>query len=112
MHARAELATEVRPVATIGYARISMRSQNEDSQLDELIAAGCDPEHLFVDRGVSGKLAKRPQWDSCLAYLREGDTLVITRFSRAMRSIRDLLNVAADLRDRGIGLRVLKQDID
>lgn len=94
----------------IGYARVSTHSQKEDSQLDELAAAGCDK--VFVDKGVSGKLARRPQWDLCLSYLREGDVLVITRLSRAMRSLKDLLEVVASLRERGIGLVVLKQDID
>ena len=54
----------------------------------------------------------RPQWDACLAYLRPGDTLVITRLSRAMRSLKDMLVVAADLNERGIQLKVLKQAID
>jgi DNA invertase Pin-like site-specific DNA recombinase len=99
-------------VARIGYARISTRTQNDDSQIDELLAAGCDPDHLFTDRGVSGKLDKRPGWDACLAYLREGDVLVITRLSRAMRSLKQLLAVADTLRERGIGLKVLKQPID
>ena len=96
----------------IGYARISTRTQNDDSQIDELLAAGCDPDHLFTDRGVSGKLTKRPELDACLAYLREGDVLVITRLSRAMRSLRHLLDLAHELQDRGIDLVVLKQGID
>jgi DNA invertase Pin-like site-specific DNA recombinase len=94
----------------IGYARVSVRSQNDDSQVDELTAAGC--ERIFIDHGVSGKLATRPELDACLAYLRKGDVLVITRLSRAMRSLRNLLEVADQLRERGIGLKVLKQDID
>lgn len=99
-------------MAKIGYARVSTRSQKDDSQVDELLAAGCDPDHLFVDHGVSGRKAARPQWDACLAYLRSGDTLVITRLSRAMRSLHELLNVAAQLKERGIELAVLKQGID
>jgi DNA invertase Pin-like site-specific DNA recombinase len=99
-------------VTLIGYARVSTRDQNNDSQVDELIAAGCDPGRLFIDHGVSGKYASRPELDACLRYLREGDVLVITRLSRAMRSLKDLLGVADDLKARGIGLRVLKQDID
>jgi DNA invertase Pin-like site-specific DNA recombinase len=106
-------------MGNIGYARVSTHSQNEDSQVDELRAAGC--EKIFTDHGVSGKLARRPQWDACLGYLREGDTLVITRLSRAMRSLHQLLDVvngtrardyADGLKARGIGLKVLKQDID
>jgi DNA invertase Pin-like site-specific DNA recombinase len=99
-------------VTLIGYARVSTEGQKDDSQVDELLAAGCDPDNLFIDHGVSGKLASRPQLDACLKYLRKGDTLVITRLSRAMRSIRDLLNIAHDLKERGIDLKVLKQNID
>src|ERR1022692_514633 len=97
-------------MSLIGYARVSMRTQNDDSQLDDLKAAGC--EKVFTDHGVSGKLAKRPQLDECLAYLRGGDTLVISRLSRAMRSLHHLIDMAATLRDRGIGLKVLHPDMD
>jgi DNA invertase Pin-like site-specific DNA recombinase len=93
----------------IGYARVSTRDQHEESQLDLLEAAGC--ERIFMDK-ASGKLASRPQWDECLAYLRKGDTLVITRLSRAARSVRNLTEVAAHLADRGIDLLVLQQHID
>jgi DNA invertase Pin-like site-specific DNA recombinase len=96
----------------IGYGRVSTRDQNPDSQRDALLLAGCDPEHLFIDHGVTGKLAKRPQWDACLNYLRSGDVLVITRLSRAARSLRNLLDVVDQLRERGIDLVVLKQQID
>jgi len=97
-------------VAKIGYARVSTRAQNGDSQIDELEAYGCDK--IFTDKGVSGKLAARPQLDAALDYLRPGDVLVITRLSRAMRSLRHLLDLAATLEERDIGLVVLKQSID
>jgi DNA invertase Pin-like site-specific DNA recombinase len=61
---------------------------------------------------VSGKHAARPELDKCLAYLREGDVLVITRLSRAGRSLKQLIELAEDLRSRGVGLVVLKQQID
>jgi Enterobacteriaceae phage serine recombinase len=94
----------------VGYARVSTRSQNDDSQVADLTAAGCS--RIFIDHGVSGKLASRPELDKAVAYLRPGDTLVITRLSRAMRSLRHLLNIAHDLKERGIELKVLRQDID
>ncbi len=96
-------------MARIGYARVSTHGQNGDSQVDELNAYGVDK--LFIDK-ASGKLAKRPELDKCLAYLREGDVLVITRLSRAMRSLKHLLTLADELRERGIDLVVLKQGID
>ena len=96
-------------MAKIGYARVSTRSQKDDSQVDDLTAYGCDK--IFTDT-VSGKLAARPELDKALAYLREGDVLVITRLSRAMRSLKHLLALADELRERGVGLVVLKQQID
>jgi DNA invertase Pin-like site-specific DNA recombinase len=96
-------------MAKIGYARVSIRGQNTDSQLNELAAYGC--EKIFTDK-VTGKLAERPELDKALAYLREGDVFVITRLSRAMRSLKHLVHLAEELRARGVGLVVLKQQID
>ena len=98
-----------RVMARIGYARVSTRSQNDDSQVDDLTAYGCDK--IFTDT-ASGKHAARPELDRALAYLREGDIFVITRLSRAMRSLKHLLALADELRERGVGLVVLKQQID
>ena len=98
-----------RVMAKIGYARVSTRSRKDDSQVDELTAYGCDK--IFTDT-ASGKHAARPELDSALAYLREGDVFVITRLSRAMRSLKHLLALADELRGRGVGLVVLKQQID
>ncbi len=88
---------------------MSTHSQKEDSQVDELTAYGCDK--IFTDK-VTGKLAERPELDKALAYLREGDVLVITRLSRAMRSLKHMIQLAEDLDARGVGLVVLKQAID
>jgi DNA invertase Pin-like site-specific DNA recombinase len=93
----------------VGYARVSTHSQNEDSQVDELKAAGC--KRVFTDK-ASGKLASRPELDKALEYLRTGDVLVITRLSRAMRSLKHMIDLAHVLQERGIGLVVLKQAID
>jgi DNA invertase Pin-like site-specific DNA recombinase len=97
-------------MARIGYARVSTKAQNDDSQIDALNEAGCD--RVFVDHGVTGKLAERPQLDAALEYLRPGDVLVITRLSRAMRSLKHMIELADHLRERDIGLVVLKQQID
>ena len=108
-HAPVDRRNGVRVMAKIGYARVSTRSQNDDSQVDDLTAYGCDK--IFTDK-TSGKLAARPELDKALAYLREGDVFVITRLSRAMRSLKHLLALADELRERGVGLVVLKQQID
>ncbi|MFG1687734.1 recombinase family protein [Nonomuraea sp. NPDC049269] len=83
--------------------------QHPRSQRDALAAAGCD--RVFIDK-ASGKLDRRPELDEALDYPRPGDTFVITRLSRAARSLRHLLDLAADLRGREVDLLVLKQGID
>jgi DNA invertase Pin-like site-specific DNA recombinase len=104
-----EASQEAR-MSRIGYARVSTKGQKDDTQVDELEAAGCD--RIFVDHGVSGKHAARPELDAALAYLRKGDVFVITRLSRAMRSLKHMIALAGDLQERGIDLIVLKQQID
>src|ERR1700740_1235279 len=93
----------------MGSPRVSTRGQNDDSQVDDLTAYGC--EKIFTDT-ASGKNAARPELDKALAYLRAGDVFVITRLSRAMRSLKHLLALADELRGRSVGLVVLKQQID
>ena len=95
----------------IGYARVSTREQNDDSQVDALLEAGVTRRNIYVDK-VTGKQASRPELDKALKRLKKGDVLVITRLSRAMRSLRHMLDLTEDLQARGVGLRVLKQDID
>lgn len=96
-------------MALIGYGRVSTEDQNLGAQTDALTAAGC--EQLFTDK-ASGKLARRPELDKALAYLRSGDTLVITKLDRLGRSLKNLIELSETLRERGIGLRVLHQGID
>lgn len=97
-------------MALIGYARCSTTEQNTDDQERRLTEAGC--VKTFLEHGVSGKLASRPQWDACMSYLRDGDVLVITKLDRAGRSLQHLVSLSNELRERGIGLKVLDQGID
>lgn len=96
-------------MAEIGYARVSTQDQHPEAQTDALAAAGC--ERVFVDR-ASGKLARRPELDKALAYLRPGDVLVVTKLDRLGRSVRNLIELAGELNEHGVGLRVLHQGID
>ncbi len=91
----------------IGYARVSTRQQSTDRQRADLLAAGVRRDDLYVDQGVSGARASRPQFDRALDALLEGDTLVITTLDRLGRSTQNMLSFADELRSRGAGLRVL-----
>lgn len=99
-------------MAPIGYGRCSTKEQNTDDQHRRLLEAGCDPAAIFMDEGVSGKLASRPEWDRCLAYMRPGDTLVMTKLDRAGRSVRHLLELSERLHTEGKAMRILDQGID
>lgn len=91
----------------IGYARVSTRQQSTDRQQADLLAAGVRRDDLYVDHGVSGARASRPEFDRALEALIEGDTLVITTLDRLGRSTQNMLAFADELRGRGAGLRVL-----
>lgn len=94
----------------IGYARVSTSEQNPQLQLDALAAAGVG--RTFVDQGVSGSVAERPELTRCLEHLREGDTLVVWRLDRLARSLRNLLTLVEDLSGRGVHFRSLTESID
>ncbi|MGB6230763.1 MAG: recombinase family protein, partial [Litorimonas sp.] len=94
----------------IGYARVSTHDQTLDLQRDALAGAGVD--RVFEDAGVSGAKAERPGLGKALAYLRSGDTLVVWKLDRLGRSMTHLLQVVADLEDRGVGFRSLTESID
>lgn len=91
----------------IGYVRVSTRQQDADRQVHDLLKAGVRRDDLYVDHGVSGGRASRPQFDQAVAALEEGDTLIITTLDRLRRSTQNMLAFAEALRDKGAGLRVL-----
>lgn len=92
----------------IGYARVSTLDQNLDSQLDELKKAGCTK--IFQEKASSVK--KRPEFEKCLDYLREGDTLVVWKLDRLGRTTKKLLELIDDLKDRGINLQIITLGVD
>lgn len=91
----------------IGYARVSTRDQSTDRQQTDLLAVGVRRDDLYVDHGVSGAKASRPEFDRALKALIDGDTLVITTLDRLGRSTQNMLSLAEELRGRGVGIRVL-----
>lgn len=94
-----------------GYIRVSSAEQNPAHQIDALARAGIDAANIHTDQ-AGGAKASRPQLDTVLARMRGGDTLVITRLDRLGRSVLHLITLGAELRERGIGLKVLEQGID
>jgi DNA invertase Pin-like site-specific DNA recombinase len=95
----------------IGYGRVSTAEQNPAHQVDALRRAGVAPEDVYLDI-TSGAKSSRPKLDVALKVVRGGDQLVITRLDRLGRSVLHLVTLGAQLRERGVGLRVLEQGID
>jgi len=93
----------------IGYARISTDEQNLDAQHDALNGAGA--LRIFSDK-ISGSLRKRPELDRLLDQLRDGDVIVVTKYDRLARSLRDLLDIVEAIKARGAGFRSIAEDID
>jgi DNA invertase Pin-like site-specific DNA recombinase len=91
----------------VGYARVSTQDQDLTIQRDRL--ACC--EKLFEEK-ASGTDAARPALRECLDYVREGDTLVITRLDRLARSTLHLCQIAERLARKGVHLQVLEQQVD
>ena len=94
-------------MALVGYARVSSVGQSLAVQFDKL--HHCDK--LFQEH-ASGAGSKRPRLDACLEYVREGDTLVVTRLDRLARSTLHLCQIAAELYRKQVHLHVLDQHID
>lgn len=94
-------------MALIGYARVSSIGQSLDVQLDKL--KHCEKIYQEKKSGASGK---RPRLEACLEYVREGDTLVVTRLDRLARSTLDLCQIAAELERKHVALSVLDQHIN
>jgi len=93
----------------IGYARVSTDKQTLDLQIDALKKAGC--EKIYSDV-VSGSKAQKPEFEKALDQLREGDALVVWRFDRLGRVTRQLLPFVEDLKNKGVGLISITQNID
>ena len=71
----------------VGYMRVSSVDQNLD---------GVELDRVYEEK-VSGKDRERPQLRECMAFLREGDTLVVHSMGRLSRNLKDLLNIVSEL---------------
>jgi DNA invertase Pin-like site-specific DNA recombinase len=89
---------------TVGYARVSSTGQDLAVQLEKLEGACCDK--VFKEKR-SGIDAGRPELKRCLEYLREGDTLLVTKIDRLARSTSDLYRIVSQLGDEGVSFKVV-----
>ncbi|SEP50651.1 Site-specific DNA recombinase [Methylobacterium sp. ap11] len=97
-------------MAAIGYARVSATDQDLTLQISALQAAGCD---IIRSEKASGTTrAGRSELATILDFIRDGDTLMVTRVDRLARSVGDLQDIVRTLKLKGASLKATEQQID
>ena len=91
-----------------GYARVSTDDQDLSLQIDALTKQGIPANSIFMDK-ISGAKTERPGLNECLKSLQPGDILVVWRLDRLGRSMRHLITLVEDLRNKGIGFRSVSE---
>ncbi|ARV85430.1 recombinase family protein (plasmid) [Mycobacterium intracellulare subsp. chimaera] len=98
--------------AILGYARVSTTGQDLDTQLVALSGAGVDSARVFTDKLSGSANTSRPGLAAMLDYVRAGDTVVVTAIDRLGRSVAEVTRTIAELGERRIVLRALREGID
>src|SRR5436305_4986635 len=93
----------------IGYARVSTTDQTLHLQRDALEKIGCTK--IFTDT-ASGAQTERTGLNEALAYVREGDSLVVWKLDRLGRSLNHLIETITALNHRRVGFRSITENID
>lgn len=93
-----------------GYARVSTLDQDTSVQEEALKKAGC--HRIWQEKASGTSRVNREELENLLSFLREGDTLVVTRIDRLARSMKDLQDIVHDLKARGVNLQATEQPID
>lgn len=95
----------------VGYIRVSADDQNEARQVEGLRQAiGREPDRVFIDR-ASGKDRERPAFQEMLAYVRQGDRLVVHSIDRLARSLADLEKTVEQLTAKGVEVAFIKEGL-
>lgn len=93
------------------YIRVSTQEQNEERQLKAAEEKGIEKKNIYIDK-QSGKDTNRTELKKLLAYVRDGDTIIVESISRIARNTKDLLNIIDDLEKRQVKFVSLKENID
>lgn len=93
----------------VGYVRVSTREQNTSRQ--DVLMEQLGVERVFTDQ-MSGKSKDRPELQKIMEFVREGDILVVESISRFARNTKDLLDLTATLKAKGVQFISKKESID
>jgi len=92
------------------YIRVSSKDQNEQRQVDAMIAAGLNLENVYMDK-QSGKDFNRPEYKAMLKAARSGDTIIIKSLDRLGRNYAEVREQFNQITERGIFINVLDTPI-
>ena len=95
----------------VGYIRVSAADQNEARQIEGIRDAGIELDKTFIDK-ASGKSANRPALADCMAYMRDGDTLICYSIDRLARNLYDLQSIVNSMMEKGINVRFIKENLE
>lgn len=93
----------------IGYIRVSTAEQNTVRQ--EVLMQELGVRQLYIDK-TSGKNTSRPELQRMMAYVRQGDTVIVESISRFARNTKDLLVLVDQLTAKGVEFVSRKEAID
>lgn len=93
----------------VGYVRCSTVEQNEARQFKMLEEQKA--EKLFIDK-ARGKNTGRKEFKAMMAFVRDGDMVIVESISRIARNTRDLLSIVSELTEKGVEFVSLKESID
>ncbi|UUX48093.1 recombinase family protein [Nisaea acidiphila] len=94
----------------VGYARTSTLEQEAglEAQRRDLEALGC--QKVFSEQVSS--VATRRALEAALEFVREGDTLVVTKLDRLARSVVHLGSILEALTEKGVHLKIVALNVD
>jgi DNA invertase Pin-like site-specific DNA recombinase len=97
---------------TLGYATASTVEHNLEGQVTALTEAGVDPRRVFTDRLTESADRVRAGLHAMLSYARSGDTVVVVALDRLGRTGAEVTRAIADITERGLRLRTLREGLD
>ena len=93
----------------VGYVRVSTTEQNTARQ--ESLMESLGVEKIYIEK-ISGKSKDRPKLQEMMAFVREGDTVIVESISRFARNVRDLLDLVEQLKEKKVDFVSKKENID
>lgn len=94
----------------VGYCRVSSQEQNTQRQLDLFEELGV--EKVFIDKASGANTTNRPELKALLNFVREKDIVYCVDISRLARSVKDLLSICEELKNKNVDIVFVKEGFD